>query len=329
MKREEQKLSGEFLKDQWFEKVLVSMNEALFKEQGALLEDHGHIYPTLHILGAPRSGTTLASQLISSFLPVGYINNFIATYWKAPVYGIELSKKLLGLEYVSNFKSSFGRTDAIREPHEFGYFWNYHLKYPGLQQQEKEHEKEIDWEDLSIILNNICYRFDRPAVFKSFLLGFHAAKVCQVMPKTCFIYIKRNFLDNALSILKLRKKLNGDVNTWGSIKPLQYERLKELDVYAQISGQILALEYEYFNQLDKVPQKNKLFFRHEDICEDPASFLGEIGELLNTHDTSFNPEILNVQPFQKRIAEVSEGEKTKFLKAKDRVLQLFPEFENL
>jgi len=40
--------------------------------------------PILYIVGVPRSGTTLLSQLVSRYCPVGYINNLIARCWLRP-----------------------------------------------------------------------------------------------------------------------------------------------------------------------------------------------------------------------------------------------------
>src|SRR5690606_20935436 len=142
----------------------------------------------------------------------------------------------------------------------------YHLNYGGLQQQSNNHENTIDWSKLRSVLNNMTYHFEKPIIFKSFLFGFHAKRAVEEIPKTCFVYIKRNFISNALSIIKLRKKLNGDVQELGSIKPLQYEQLKKLSVYEQIAGQILCLESEYLKQLETIPNENKAFFRYEDIC---------------------------------------------------------------
>lgn len=327
--RTDQKLAKEFKKDATFEQVLSSLNECLYKEGKSLLQDKGHLFPTLHILGAPRSGTTLVSQILASHLSIGYINNLIAAFWKAPIYGIELSKRLLGVEYKSNFDSSFGRTNGILEPHEFGYFWNYHLNYSGLQQLGGSHESTINWEQLASTLNNMTYHFNAPVAFKSFLFGFHAAAAVEYLPKTCFIYIKRDFLDNAFSILKLRKQLNGNVEAWGSIKPIQYDSLKSLSVHEQIAGQILCMEHEYLSQLEQVPVGNRMHFQYEDVCENPANFLSKIKDLLGPHCKKvIQQKDIEVDSFQVRKTNLTNQPDTElFLEAKSKIEQLFPDLK--
>jgi hypothetical protein len=271
--RIEQKLTKEFSKNPGFEIYLSMLNNALYKEEQVLYKNYSEKYPVIHIIGAPRSGTTLITQILSSYLNIGYINNLIAAFWKAPLFGIELSKKLLGTQYISDFSSTFGRTKNIYEPHEFGYFWNYHLAYNDFQQKGAEHEKDIDWEKLKLTLINMTYAFEKPVLFKSFLAGFHATHFYKILPKTCFIYIRRNFINNAVSIYNLRKKMLGDVNLWASIKPRQYNDLKNENVYSQITGQVLFLEHEYLLQLKNIPDDNKIIIGYEEVCKNPEAFL--------------------------------------------------------
>lgn len=325
--RKDQKLSQKYRKDQHFEDVLSSMNEQLSIVQNNILNPEiDENFSTIHILGVPRSGTTLVSQLIPSFLPVGYINNLIASFWKAPIYGIELSKKLIKEGYISNFKSDYGRTIGIKEPHEFGYFWNYYLKYDSLLQKKKAHEKNINWKDLALLINNMTASFDKPILFKSFLLGFHATEFHKHLPKTKFIYIKRDLVDNVISIIKLRKTLNGDINTWGSIKPIQYETLKNMNVYEQIVGQILCLEHEYLKQLKNIPQSNKMIVSYEQICLDPKMFLDIMSE--NFLKLSFKSKIQNISDFHVKKNNITTEESDKIFTAKTKIIKQFPELAN-
>lgn len=321
MRKEDQQLTENYQKNQRFEQVISSLNVTLHATQKDVLCEVEELYPTIHILGAPRSGTTLVSQLLPSFLDIGHINNLIATFWKAPVYGIELSKKLIGTKYKSSFHSDYGRTTGINEPHEFGYFWNHHLKYESLAQKDIDHEEHIDWDGLSFLVRNMLSSYGRPIVFKSFLLGFHARTFYQYLPKTCFIYIKRNLVDNVLSILDMRRKLNGDVSVWGSIKPLQYQMLKGLEVYEQVVGQVLCLEHEYLKQLKEIPESNKILFKYEDLCERPSEFL-------NLVQTKFlknsSPSAFDLDAFPCRSRDVDEQVVERIGAARKKILSIFP-----
>ncbi|WP_375238860.1 sulfotransferase [Aurantibacter sp.] len=276
-----EKLTKTYQKSEIFEEVLISLNKQLNSSQKELYKDNLEDQTTIHIIGSPRSGTTVLSQLILSNINVGYINNFIATFWNAPIYGIHLSKKLLGDNYQSDLKSNFGRTTNLQEPHEFGYFWKHQLNYKEHLQQTYNKEHKIDWLNLRNILNQMCFAYQKPILFKSFLYGFHIKKAVQEMPKTLFIYLERDIYQNAYSILKLRKKMFGDETVWASMKPEQYSFLKNENIYRQIMGQVLFLNNEYKKQLKAIPEENKISINYTNLCENVEGSINEIFKKIN------------------------------------------------
>ncbi len=279
--REDQQFLEKYKKDMRFEQVLQSINENLFIAETGLYKQLPEEKATIHIIGCPRSGTTLLNQLISSCMDVGYINNLIAVFWKAPVHGIILSKKLIGINYSSDYASDFGKTKSVSEPHEFTYFWSHHLKYNKIAQLPPEHDKNINWDHLRLVLTNMCDAFETSVVFKSLYLGWHMQPVLKVLPKTLFLLVERNILDNAWSLLQIRKKYFGTYSEWASIKPLQYEELKNLDPYQQVLGQVYYLNESYKKQIPKVPEENYLSISYNDLCINPQGILNKIIQKLD------------------------------------------------
>lgn len=278
---DKKQLTGNYQKQQAFEDALSSLNNQLNVSQNELFQENLTDQVTVHVIGAPRSGTTLVTQLALSNIEVGYINNFIATFWNAPLYGIHLSKKILGENYQSDLKSDFGRTTNVQEPHEFGYFWKHQLNYTDHLQQTYIEKHSIPWEKLKNILYQMCAAYTKPILFKSFLYGFHIKEAVQKMPKTLFIYIERDLYQNAYSILKLRRKMFGDETTWASMKPHQYSFLKNENIYRQIMGQVLFLNYEYKKQLALIPDTNKLLLSYSNLCSNTTSTIQQVHSKIN------------------------------------------------
>lgn len=276
MDRDLTPFKGAYSKDIKSENVLELMNKALSGKHHDLVNQEIENQITFHILGAPRSGTTLVNQYLISALNLGYPNNLIATFYEAPLFGIELSKKLLQGQLRSSFKSNFGRTSNINEPHEFGYFWNKHLCYKDLQGKGGEHEKEINWTELTNLINNMSFNWGQPFIFKSFLLGFHARKMFEINPKSIFIYIERDALQNANSILKYRESVFGDLEKWVSIKPLEFEELQRMSPYDQVAGQIKYLRSNYLSQLSAIPESNVIRVNYEQFCANPRMVVDEV-----------------------------------------------------
>lgn len=274
-------LSTEYQKNQTEERFIEHFNSILSTYQ----EDEYRILPeeysTVHVIGAPRSGTTLLTQAIASHLEVGCINNLIASFWKAPVYGIRLSQKLLGNPSPSSYTSDFGRTAALHEPHEFGYFWSSMLHYEDMHEHPSAHELTIDWCKLGTVLKNMAAAFDSPIVFKSFLLGWHVRRMIEELPKTIFVWISREPVANALSIIRARKEYRGSLNEWLSLKPRECNELDSDHYWSQAVAQIYYLEKSYQKQFEQAPCNNVLHLRYEDFCVNPHQSLQQIQELVH------------------------------------------------
>jgi hypothetical protein len=271
---------GRFHKDERDEAFLRKLNGALAGPHDGEYRDLPESYPTLHVIGVPRSGTTLLVQLLASCLDVGYVNNLIAAFWRAPLYGIRLSRKLLAARCPSSFESDFGRTLGPGEPHEFGYFWRDLLGYGEPAQGQAE---RTDWERVRTVLVNMTHEFRAPVVFKSFLLGWHVREIQQVLPRTCFVWIRRDPVDNALSLLRLRRELLGDVEAWASLKPAEHAWLAERPVEEQVAGQVLFLERSFRRELDRALPRTTLELGYDRLCADPHHVLEDVRALCAEH----------------------------------------------
>ncbi|HXH95706.1 MAG TPA: sulfotransferase, partial [Gaiellaceae bacterium] len=233
---------GAFAKDPDEERFLERLNEILAPGAEADLLDLDEAFPTLHVVGAPRSGTTLLYQVVASGLEVGYVNNLVAAFWRAPVYGIRLSRKLGLDELGSSFASGFGRTRGVQEPHEFGYFWNGHLRYPDMSERPSEHEETIDWLNLRRVLLNMAHASGRPMAFKPMLLVWHLERMAELMPRTCYVWIRREQRQTALSLLAMRQALFGTLDEWASLRPGGPGWLADEPPWRQVAAQVVALE---------------------------------------------------------------------------------------
>ena len=283
------------------EQFIHRLNTILAPHAEAEYADVPEMYPTLHIVGVPRSGTTLVSQLLSSHLQVGYISNTIANFWRAPVYGIRLAQRILGSRGrpPSTYNADLGRTTGPYEPHEFSYFWRDLLAYDDHRQKPPEHDDQIDWERVRKVLVNIAQGFGGPVVFKSWLLAWHMEHVQRVLPKTCFIWIHRDLLDAAVSLLMHRKRL-GSPNQWLSFKPREYEWLRHRHYCEQVAGQIYFLNKAVAEQVRRIRGHNVLEVHYTNLCANPRVFLGDVQELLERNGLCVEAVSLPPDSFEPR-----------------------------
>lgn len=269
-----------YQKDADGEDLLRILNDSLAAAHDQQLLDLPDEHATIHVIGAPRSGTTLAMQIIAASLDVGYINNLIASFWRAPAFGVRLSEKLLPGVRPTAFASDYGRTPGIGEPHEFGYFWSYLLDYAEMVEKSPAAEDQINWRRLQQQLTGIAHAFGKPVLFKSFLLAWHVRKFQQVSPKSLLVWIRRDPVDNALSLLKAREAQLGSIDKWISMQPAEYAWLRHESPAMQVAGQVYFIERAIERQLAKADANRMVVVSYRDLCEQPQQLVDEINSHL-------------------------------------------------
>lgn len=279
---DEPELAEDFRKDPADEAFIGEFNAALADYEDESLSDLPERLPTLHVIGAPRSGTTLLFQVLAAGLDIAYVSNLAAAFWRAPVTGMRLARKL-GVERLeaSSFDSAFGRTSGVLEPHEFGYFWNHHLGYPDLAQRPPEHEDTIDWERLRLVMVNMAERAGRPVAFKPMLLLWHLERMAREMPRTCFVWIRRDPRLTALSLLKMRRGIRGTENEWASLKP--NAPLDDEPPWRQVAAQVVLLERTIARAASALGPQRIMRVDYDELCAAPADVVGRVADLMETH----------------------------------------------
>lgn len=270
------------------EEFLAGLNAALIEFEADQYRDLSESLPTLHVIGPPRSGTTLLSQLVATHLDVGYISNLVAAFWRAPVTGIKLANKLLFEHKPASLESTFGRTHGIAEPHEFGYFWSHHLAYREMRAPGVGDRPAIDWDNLRRVLINISAAFGKPVIFKNFMVVWHMKSMSAALPKTCYVRLRRDPLDNALSLLRMREEFLGDKSSWASLKPAEFAELRERPYWEQVAGQVHFLNRAIDDATSQVDDRCVLEIELADLCREPGAALNRIVELLRGHGANLD-----------------------------------------
>jgi LPS sulfotransferase NodH len=271
---------GGYTKDAGDERFIRELNEYLEPRERELYGDAEITAPFVFVLGLPRSGTTLLSQLLAYCLDVGYIDNVTARFWLAPVHGLRLSRGLLGRETLRPaFESDYARTSDLRGIHEFGYFWRHWLRKESFADvaHARDREDEIDWAGLRHTLANMQEELGgRPFTAKNVLASYHLPRLRAELGQVVYVYVERDPLDVAVSILDARRKYYSDPNTWWSYMPPEVEELAGLDHWEQIAGQVHYLARFFERALPEAGEDVVVRTTYEALCRDPRGVLDEV-----------------------------------------------------
>jgi LPS sulfotransferase NodH len=269
-------------KDPDHEAFLARLNASLTgREWDLAAPAEAAALPLVYIVGAPRSGTTLLSQLVSRYLDIGYITNLTARFWLRPSVGIRLSQLCLGPEARASIalRSSYGTTPDPAGPHEFGYFWRHWLPLDAASSHHLPAAAlaTVDVAGLRHALEaEILGASGSAVVLKNVICGFHARFLSTVHPASLFIHIARDPLVTASSVLQARQTRYGTVDAWWSLKPAAIDEVRrpghpgeEVARQVHFCREAIAAELS-------APGVHRLEVTYEALCADPEPELQRI-----------------------------------------------------
>jgi LPS sulfotransferase NodH len=272
-----------YAKDQSQEALLARLNALLAGWQWPGPEDEarGAELPIVYIVGVPRSGTTLVSQLVARGLEVGYVDQVVARFWLRPAVGVALSRSILGSRAAESIRleSDYGSGLGPAGPHEFGYFWRHWLPYDSALNHHLDAQalSRVDRAGLRRVLRaELLAAFGRPVAFKNVACGFQARFLTEIHPSSLFVHVTRRTEDTTRSILRARVERHGRLDAWWSLKPSSYP-FPDLgrDPVRDVVRQVLDSREEFQAEMAAAGVQS-LELAYEDVCARPDSALDEI-----------------------------------------------------
>ncbi|MCP5200981.1 MAG: sulfotransferase [Gammaproteobacteria bacterium] len=236
--------------------------------------------PLVFIIGAPRSGTTLASQILAHSGTYAWVNNFVARFWSAPLVGVKIARAmgLYAEDFRSTFASAWGTTEGWLEPHEFGYFWN---RFFDLGQDTHKLAaadlERVDGDALRRAIDCIQAEYDAPLVLKNNTwCTLQAAYLAQLFPRAIFVACFRDLVWLAQSLLMARRERLEDPDAWWSVRPATYQALRRLPVLEQVVGQARDIQQGLEAELAAIPAERVVRVDYASMCHDPAALCRRI-----------------------------------------------------
>ncbi len=250
--------------------------------------------PLVLVVGAPRSGATLALQWIAASGLTAYPTNLLARFAATPLIGARIHRLLLDPRYAERdeladlapqppgFTSELGRTSGALGVNGFEAFWR---RFLPTQEPEPlgERTREIDLAALRRALAGLTEAYERPFAAKAAALQFDLAFFAEALPEALFVHVERDGVANARSLLDARKRLSGSYERWYGARPPEYWDLVALPPAEQVAGQVFHTNRHIRAALAELPEHRSLRLEYEALCSAPAAAYAALVERLGCH----------------------------------------------
>lgn len=232
---------------------------------------------TVHLVmvcGPPRSGTTLVAQYLINSLEVSYINNLASLFPQSPVVINHWLRRFVQPR-LGNYQAFYGRSQRLAGVNDGLQIWD---RWLGSQRDELPVTLQPDAQiGIRQFFAAWLDKFGTPCVNKVNRLIGCLNLVAPMLPDSIFVYLQRDPVMLAQSLLIARNEIGGDSNhNYGLAHPDRCHDDPIEDVCRQV---------EFYMQLQKQyasgALKNRIVFvEYEKFCNNPAQLLDRLDSVL-------------------------------------------------
>lgn len=272
-----------------FNKLLLFINRllyCLFVSSGFNLKQDNVLHAPIFIIGAPRSGSTLLYQVLTSYWDIAYLSNLHCKFYSIPSL-IERVFRPSRKYKPQSYTSFYGQAPGCFSPGECGEFWyQFFRRCPPYVTLEDVDERKMFI--MQSTIRKLSCIAKKPILFKNLYCSLRLEPIKKYLPESVFIVITRDVIDNAHSILEGRKKKLGEYDKWWSVEPPEAEELKSLPAHEQVAEQIYCIYNLISRNANEIGEQDFLWISYEDLCSDVKGTLRQISMFLSQKHIRLN-----------------------------------------
>lgn len=241
---------------------------------------HGAVTP-LFVVGLPRSGTTLAYELMvqgfefAFFTPLSYYT-----------YGMPNLTTRLTRHFTrhprARYESSYGHIAGRFSPAENSVFWSrwfpehpvlgHHLPAGALSTRSIQ--------DANRSVASISVISGRQFVFKNVYFTLALRALLETFPRARALVVSRDLHAVAASIYTRRRALQGE-RSWWSLRPPFSAEIADRALIEQVAFQCVRASQLLERELTLVDRQRVQVVDYARLCDAPADFLAAMGQWLD------------------------------------------------
>jgi hypothetical protein len=227
------------------------------------------------VVGLPRSGTTLAYELLVQAFDVAFVTRMYGLTYGLPNLTTRLVSPLTRTPS-ARYESRYGRIPGMLAPAENHVLWSQWFDAPRELGHYVPYEL-IDRNkaaDARAALASMSAIARRPFVFKNVYFTMCVSAILKVVPNAFVIVVKRDLESVCASVYRARAGMRD--RNWWSIRPPFWESLLGKDSLEQTVFQCMRAQQLLNREIQRMPCNRYLVVDYKEICNAPESFVQEV-----------------------------------------------------
>lgn len=230
-------------------------------------------YPMIFVCGAPRTGTTLVTQVLLNHLPVQYLNNLTSVFPRSPITANQLFRRLAKRRPVS-YSSFYGKSDHFSGPNDALYIWD---RWLGNDRERiRESLTAAEKSNMTRFFGAFQTAYPGPLLNKNNNLNVQADVVADVFNNAYFICMTRDPLYLAQSLYLARLEIHGDTGVAYGIHDPNRESTQ--DIIEDVCRQVLFHHRKIHEQQSRLGAERFWIVPYEQFCNQPEALVTRAAE---------------------------------------------------
>lgn len=236
--------------------------------------------PPIFIIGPPRSGTSLLYEMMITRFHFSYMSNAAHRLYKTPITASKLFQNIIR-NWRGDFTSHYGHIDGWGAPNEGGWIWQRWLEDKSWT--DGKHFPSNDVKSMQQMVAGFEAINNAPFLNKNVMHSNRLQLINKIWPNALFIEVKRNYSNNARSIIRAQVKENINVKWW-SVKPKIAADYYGKDIISRAAAQTIGVADDIAFDKNIIGEHRFWQIQYDELCNAPEKSLLEIAKFLASHD---------------------------------------------
>ncbi|WP_377194785.1 sulfotransferase [Ruegeria meonggei] len=243
-------------------------------------------WPHIFILGAPRSGTSLFYELMTTQFAFAYFTNLAHRFYKTPLAATRIGRPFIS-RHKPAYQSDYGHISGWAAPNEGGWIWQRWLEDGPWVDESRIVELPVG--EIRSTLAGMSYLSAAPFINKNVMHSNRVRLLDALFPGCLFLEVQRDARDTARSIIRAQRRNKGpetDEDEWWSVRPSNASGDTDIE---RACHQVLGVAQDIEHDCAYVGADRHFRVDYAALCTNPQNILSDVAQFLSDRNVPTLP----------------------------------------